>query len=386
MHANDRTRNWGAWRGPTGWWAVLVITTVLLIVGCGGPGVAERTPTGEARQPFSARTESAEGAIVAWSGYVDGYQSGAEEQFDITIKNGTDETWRGRYCLQLVGDQHPGVVATLEQRPFTVESGVGFSESITVQLPGGVGEGAYALSLVVRGSGGPMVDLLPIQIGDADDVRRSATAQDTSASLEACPPPAEAYAGSLASLEALARAALAKRLGIDTGDVEVQDVTPVEFADVSLGVPEPGKSYAQVVRPGYVIELTAQGQTYVYHGSGERVVAVPAHAEGQSGSDRIIISGVDVTADHVIVRGQSSLPDGACVTIELWADGTQQAWWPPSVCSVIEQGAWERVVELEAEQVLQPGVQYVVRAYQPGGPDIVATFAFDLDGPQDPNQ
>jgi hypothetical protein len=33
---------------------------------------------------------------------------------------------------------------------------------------------------------------------------------------------------------------------------------------------------------------------------------------------------------------------------------------------------------------LQPGVQYMVRAYQPGGPNVVSTFPFDLDGPPTP--
>ena len=52
-------------------------------------------------------------------------------------------------------------------------------------------------------------------------------------------------------------------------------MTEAEFPDASLGVPEPGAVYAQVITPGYVIDLTAAGQTYRYHAAGERVVAVP---------------------------------------------------------------------------------------------------------------
>jgi hypothetical protein len=137
-----------------------------------------------------------------------------------------------------------------------------------------------------------MVDLVPIQIGETDQVRRPTTQQDMDASLEACPPPS-------------------------TG--------------------------------------------------------------------RITIEGVKVTVAQVVVRGKSTLPDGTCVSTELWADGTLQTWWPAEACAPVTQGAWELLVPLDAEQVLQPGVQYMVRAYQPGGPNIVATFPFDLDGPPTPS-
>ncbi|MBN1976539.1 MAG: hypothetical protein JW918_03980 [Anaerolineae bacterium] len=65
---------------------------------------------------------------------------------------------------------------------------------------------------------------------------------------------------------------LADRLGIDAGQIVVESVTPTEFPDASLGVPEPGMSYAQVVTPGYVIRLKVGEQAYEYHAAGERVV------------------------------------------------------------------------------------------------------------------
>ena len=68
------------------------------------------------------------------------------------------------------------------------------------------------------------------------------------------------------------------------------------------------------------------------------------------------------------------------------SDGVPLAWWPTEDCAPITDGRWELVVLLEAGQALQPGVQYVVRAYQPGGPNVVNTFPFDLDGPPGPPQ
>ena len=73
----------------------------------------------------------------------------------------------------------------------------------------------------------------------------------------------------------LAKAQLAELLGISPSQIEVQSVEATEFRDASLGVPEPGKVYAQVITPGYVIKLVVGGTVYQYHGGGGRVVLVP---------------------------------------------------------------------------------------------------------------
>jgi hypothetical protein len=353
----------------------LVVLAILLVSGCGGP----TTPTPDPPQPFSARRESEDGAIVAWSGNTEGYEPDAEATFDITITNETKETWNGRYCLQLLSGQSHQVVASLEQRPFTLEPGVGFSNAITVTLPEGLDDGAYGLSLAVRRLGGPMVDLVPIQVGETDEVRRATTQQDMDAALAACPP----VEGTAEQQVALAKADLAERLGIESSEVELVDVEPTEFSDASLGVPEPGQVYAQVITPGYIIELAVGQQTYRYHASDERIVAVPNDA-GEPPTGDITIKGVEVTDEQVAIRGTSTLPDDTCVSAELWADGAPLTWWPTDICALITEGTWELAIPLNAEQALQPGVQYMVRAYQPGGPNIVSTMPFDLDAPPSP--
>jgi hypothetical protein len=68
---------------------------------------------------------------------------------------------------------------------------------------------------------------------------------------------------------------LEQRLGVKAQDVTVEQVKETDFPDTSLGVPEPGKAYAQVITPGYIVRLTAAGKTYEYHGSGSRVVLAP---------------------------------------------------------------------------------------------------------------
>ncbi len=249
-------------------WTLLVVAMIsVFITGCGQIGEGQEVPTQVERHPFSARSESADGAVVAWSGYRDGFQAGDEEEFEITIKNETDQTWHGRYCLQLMSGQSPLALNILKQHDFTLEPGMGYSDTITVQIPEMLDEGAYGLSMAVRRPSGPMVDMVPIQIGKTDEEMSVITQRDMDASLEACPP-----VDGVNELVEMAKTDLAQQLGISSDDIQVEDVEAEDFPDASLGVPEPGKSYAQVITPGYIILLKAEGETYEYHAAGERVV------------------------------------------------------------------------------------------------------------------
>ena len=164
------------------------MTMVLFVTSCMTQPISNPTATMKAREPFSARRASGDGAVIAWSGFVNGYNTGATEEFVITLENNTNVPWQGRYCLQLMDHQSPQVITPLGQREFHLEPSNSFSDILTTQLPENLDEGAYDLSLVVRKPGSPMVDLIPIQIGRANDVRRVATRQSIDASLEACPP------------------------------------------------------------------------------------------------------------------------------------------------------------------------------------------------------
>jgi hypothetical protein len=75
---------------------------------------------------------------------------------------------------------------------------------------------------------------------------------------------------------------LVRQLGVGAHEIEVRGVAPTEFEDASLGVPEPGETYAQVITPGFVIRLEVKGQLYTYHAAGDRVVRVPEEETGLS--------------------------------------------------------------------------------------------------------
>lgn len=64
---------------------------------------------------------------------------------------------------------------------------------------------------------------------------------------------------------ALVKSDLAVKLAIQTSDIKVLSVAEVQWNDSSLGCPEEGKVYLQVIIPGYLIKLEANGKTYEYH-------------------------------------------------------------------------------------------------------------------------
>jgi hypothetical protein len=65
---------------------------------------------------------------------------------------------------------------------------------------------------------------------------------------------------------------LAEREKLSQDEITVVSVQAVEWRDASLGCPQPGHMYAQVITPGYEIVLRAQGQEYTYHAGGKNFV------------------------------------------------------------------------------------------------------------------
>lgn len=68
---------------------------------------------------------------------------------------------------------------------------------------------------------------------------------------------------------------LAARLAIDTADIEALSAVLVTWPDSSLGCPQPGMQYAQVLTDGSIIELGV--------GEGDDLVVYRYHTGGSSG-------------------------------------------------------------------------------------------------------
>ena len=62
--------------------------------------------------------------------------------------------------------------------------------------------------------------------------------------------------------EDVARQTAADHLSIPVSRVDVVESSPQEFADASLGCPEPGFSYAQVITPGHRVTVEADGRRF----------------------------------------------------------------------------------------------------------------------------
>jgi hypothetical protein len=63
---------------------------------------------------------------------------------------------------------------------------------------------------------------------------------------------------------------LAGRLGVDAAEIELLTAVLVSWPDASLGCPQPGFEYAQVLTDGSVIELGVDDRVYRYHSGGTR--------------------------------------------------------------------------------------------------------------------
>lgn len=60
---------------------------------------------------------------------------------------------------------------------------------------------------------------------------------------------------------------LAKRLGVQISEIELLSFEEVVWPDSSLGCPQPGMAYAQMLTPGFLIILSVDDQAYEYHAS-----------------------------------------------------------------------------------------------------------------------
>lgn len=75
------------------------------------------------------------------------------------------------------------------------------------------------------------------------------------------------------SLVDVAKQDLAQRLAVPAGEISVVDAREVTWSDGSLGCPQPGMMYAQVLTPGYLVKLAYGGREYEYHAGKDRALS-----------------------------------------------------------------------------------------------------------------
>lgn len=67
-------------------------------------------------------------------------------------------------------------------------------------------------------------------------------------------------------------AQVANTKNVKPTDVKVISAKEMQWPDSSLGCPEQGNSYAQVITPGYQFDVSANGSTYSYHTDQDKTV------------------------------------------------------------------------------------------------------------------
>ena len=75
------------------------------------------------------------------------------------------------------------------------------------------------------------------------------------------------------SLIDMAKNDLAQRLSVSVGDISLVEAKAVVWPNSSLGCPQPGMFYTEVLTPGYLILLSFGGFEYEYHaGKGTEII------------------------------------------------------------------------------------------------------------------
>jgi hypothetical protein len=146
------------------------------------------------RYPFSVDMASADGARVSWQGYSDGYRPDTAKTMHLTIDNNTSQDWNGRYCVQLLEPMPSSLVLPLAEQEFSLKSDGGFTQDVQVQLPADLTPGIHGLALVVHEPAGPIVEVIPVQVGEGEEKSFQGD-WPIQAALDTCPVPQSASGG-----------------------------------------------------------------------------------------------------------------------------------------------------------------------------------------------
>jgi len=95
----------------------------------------------------------------------------------------------------------------------------------------------------------------------------------------------------------LAIDALAAELKIPRNEITVDSISAVDWPDSSVGCPQPGRAYLQVITPGHRIVLRAKGGVHVVHeAKGRAFVCSQAKAMGGITQERELVFGKQMLA------------------------------------------------------------------------------------------
>jgi predicted small lipoprotein YifL len=119
----------------------------------------------------------------------------------------------------------------------------------------------------------------PPPLPQNDSTPTAAETPETASSEQ--PMPKATFSPELQAIADQASTILSEALDVSPEDVTILEVQRVEWSDASLGCPEPGMMYAQVITPGYLVTAEVDGEEQMVHMNekGDGVVCPPERAK-----------------------------------------------------------------------------------------------------------
>ena len=112
---------------------------------------------------------------------------------------------------------------------------------------------------------------MPIEPTEQPPVPTDEEPADSTSGQQTSQPPAEpTFQPGVQNWVDQAKEDLAQRLKISSAEIELLSFETKVWSDSSLGCPQPGMRYLQVLQEGYLIRLSTGDQVYNYHGGGNR--------------------------------------------------------------------------------------------------------------------
>ena len=128
------------------------------------------------------------------------------------------------------------------------------------------------MALIAAGCGRQITPLVPSETVPVITETLAVSIVPTEGEAQMTPAlPTPADAGSQGLIEK-AKEDLAQRLSISAAEINLVEITEVEWSDSSLECPQPGMDYLQVVTPGYRILLNVGSNRYEYHSNRDTYV------------------------------------------------------------------------------------------------------------------
>jgi hypothetical protein len=165
-----------------------------------------------------------------------------------------------------------------------------------------------------------------------------------------------------------ARQALAAKLGIDVSEIDLVLVLEEMFPNACLGLAEEDEMCAEVIVDGWIIELMAQGQTYLVHtdndGYSLRFASSIGEAEegGEFGDEAL-------NAAKEALASQTGAPVQSISLVDMnrvdWRDGCLEVHEEDGFCTMVIVFGYSIILEAE-------GQQYEVRTNLDGHQVVIA--------------